>query len=334
MVDIDSLSAAMDRAGMPADFRWRSFMMHLASMEAHDFLSKEQREQLKELFDLILEGRDYSGEQFRTVFMRQQNILNAPLKAELQSAFEEALDRVHEFKNLLLQRKDDVRELEVETIKTVETETSFEAMVESVKSGFGGLISKMESDAKGLVEMSMTDALTRLPNRRAFDLALTKWFKASRNGTAPLTLLMADIDYFKNFNDEYGHRIGDQALVTVAAILREALRPTGPGPMDENRHAMCARYGGEEFAIILVGYRSKEAMELAEELCSRVGWYNFVIRDAGGRILKNRIRLTISVGGARCLGHWETADQLLEAADNNLYVAKRSGRNRVHLCSQ
>ncbi len=331
MVDIDSLSTAMNNAAIPPDFRWRSFMMHLASMEAYDFLTGEQRGQLKELFVQILREKDYSEENFRNIFMRLQNILNASWKTEIKAAFEEGIDRVYEFKNMLEQRTDDVRDLEFKTIKTVESEISFESMIESVKLGFDGLVTKMEEDARCLVEMSMTDALTRLPNRRAFDLALTSWFERSKQENVPLTLLMADIDNFKNFNDEHGHRIGDQALVTVATILHKGI--ASEKDRDGRRQAMCARYGGEEFAILLLGYRNQEAMELAQELCSRVEWYNFVIRDANGQIIKNRIRLTISIGGARCLTGYTTTDQLVEAADNNLYVAKRSGRNRVHFRS-
>src|SRR6056297_1665134 len=153
--------------------------------------------------------------------MRLQNILNASWKTEIKAAFEEGIDRVYEFKNMLEQRTDDVRDLEFKTIKTVESEISFESMIESVKLGFDGLVTKMEEDARCLVEMSMTDSLTRLPNRRAFDLTLTSWFERSKQENVPLTLLMADIDNFKKFNDEYGHRIGDQALVTVATILQK-----------------------------------------------------------------------------------------------------------------
>ncbi len=331
MIDIDSLNQGMDHAAMPADFRWRSFMMYLASMQEHDFLSGEQKKQLRTLFAQILEERDYSDKRFRGVVIRQQNILNTPLKAELQAVFEEAMNRVCEFKNLLVQRTDDVRDLGVETIKTVEQETNIETMVENVKSGFGGLISKMETDAKGLVEMSLTDSLTNLPNRRAFDLTLSSWFERSRKQKVPLTLLMADIDNFKKFNDEYGHRIGDQALATVAAILEKGTSSRKGG--DDLRKIMCARYGGEEFAILLLGYRNQEVKDLAEELCSRVQWYKFVIRDAKERVIKDRIALTIRNGGARCRADWKTMEQLVEAADSNLYIAKRSGRNRVHMQS-
>ncbi|GAU09592.1 GGDEF domain-containing protein [Desulfoplanes formicivorans] len=329
MINIDKLNAAMDMAAMPADFKWRSFMMHLAGMATYDFLTGEQKKQLKALFDQILGERNYSEEYFRTIFMRKQSILAAPWKTELKLALDEAMGRVHSFKKLLRQRTDDIRDLEEETVRTVETETSLDAVVASVKSGFGGLISKLEDDAKVLVEMSMTDVLTGLPNRRAFDLAIQRSFKRWKDKGGKLALIMIDIDYFKAFNDKYGHRIGDQVLATVGAAVKQAC---GPRDVTTERSILGARFGGEEFAVLLVGFAAQEVKDLAKELCQRVARYNFVIRDANGRIIENHIQLTISAGSAMAEPGWDSPARLIDAADSLLYRAKRSGRNQV--CSQ
>jgi diguanylate cyclase (GGDEF)-like protein len=278
----------------------------------------------------VIKGKDYSSENFHTIVRRQQEILNAPWKNDLKMALEEAIGRVHDFKHLLQQRTEDVRELEAETIRSVESEGSFENLIDDVKIGFGGLITQMEEDARNLVEMSMTDTLTKLGNRRSFDVSLGTWFKKCQEEQRPLSLLMIDIDFFKRFNDDYGHRIGDQALATVASVINGS---NPGGGRDHEKYFLPARFGGEEFVVLLVGYRNKEVMALAEEVRKRVAGYNFVIRDIDGAIIKNGIQITISVGVARCLPEWKTPDRIIEAADQALYTSKRSGRNCVSVFS-
>ena len=326
MKTIENVISAMNTSGMPCDMQWRSLMIYLVSLDGYDFLSQDQRTQLKALVVSIIKEKDYSSENFRNVVMRQQEILNAPWKNDLKMAFEEAVGRLQDFTHLFNQRTADVRELEAETIKTVENESSFENLLETVKVGFGGLITKMEEDARDLVAMSMTDTLTNIANRRSFDASLATWFATCQKEKRPLALLMIDIDFFKRFNDDYGHRIGDQALATVASVI---IGTDPGGGSDHEKHFLPARFGGEEFAVLLVGYRGKEALAVAEEVRKRVAGYNFVIRDIDGAIIKNGIQITVSVGVARCLPEWKTPERILESADRALYTSKRMGRNRV-----
>lgn len=330
MKTIENVISAMNTSGMPCDMQWRSLMIYLVSMDGYDFLSQDQRTQLKALVVSIIKEKDFSSENFRDVVLRQQEILNAPWKHDLKMAFEEAVGRVQDFTKLFKQRTDDVRELKAETIKTVENESSFENLLDAVKVGFGELITTMEEDAKNLVAMSMTDTLTKIGNRRSFDVSLATWFETCRKGKQPLSLLMIDIDFFKRFNDEYGHRIGDQALATVASVISGMALPKG---RDREKQFLPARFGGEEFVVLLAGYRRKEVVAIAEDLRARVAGYNFVIRDIDGAIIKNGIQITVSIGVARCLPEWKTPERIVEAADQALYIAKRSGRNRVSIAA-
>jgi diguanylate cyclase (GGDEF)-like protein len=136
---------------------------------------------------------------------------------------------------------------------------------------------------------------------------------------------MIDIDHFKNFNDKYGHRIGDQALAAVGAAVKKTCEVSNT----PRRVVLFARLGGEEFAVIVAGWTDSEINRLAQDLCQRVAQYNFVIRDANGHIIENRVQLTISVGAAMADPAWNHPDQLVDAADSLLYNAKRGGRNRV-----
>ena len=160
-------------------------------------------------------------------------------------------------------------------------------------------------------EMAMTDALTGLRNRWRLNADLREECAAGTRYGRPLAVLMADIDHFKAYNDDFGHPAGDYALKGVAETLAEGLRNTD--------HAY--RYGGEEFAVVLRETSSADAATFAERLRSAVE------RRFGGT---DELRpVTISIGAASMPDHGSTPDSLVAAADDALYKAKKSGRNRT-----
>ncbi|KAF1855343.1 hypothetical protein Lal_00005047 [Lupinus albus] len=163
--------------------------------------------------------------------------------------------------------------------------------------------------------MALTDALTRLPNRRQFDSCLTKEFNRAVVYRRPITLVMLDIDFFKKVNDTWGHLAGDAILQQLGTKIKSLFRNTD----------FPARYGGEEFAVILPETAEAQAWELAEHFRLQIAAESFQVED-------NCIKITVSLGLATVsddmLGKM-TATRLLEAADQALYEAKQSGRNRV-----
>ena len=158
------------------------------------------------------------------------------------------------------------------------------------------------------------DGLTGVRNRRYFDERLaTEWGRALRNGTA-LSVVLIDVDFFKRFNDAYGHPAGDECLRRVAGALRSACRR----PVD-----VVARYGGEEFALILPGTTEEAALHCAAEAMRALGALDIEHRDSD--VAKF---VTLSLGIASCVPEADTrADTLIERADQALYAAKRAGRN-------
>lgn len=158
-----------------------------------------------------------------------------------------------------------------------------------------------------LGQQSITDALTGIPNRRAYDQKLNEEVSRARRTGAPLSLLMVDIDLFKQYNDTFGHLAGDSALQSVARVLLTSLRP----------YDFLARYGGEEFAIILPATDLSDAILVAERVRALVFNSEFPHR-----------KLTISIGVAR-LDLEEGLKAMVQTADNGLYRAKASGRNKV-----
>lgn len=160
------------------------------------------------------------------------------------------------------------------------------------------------------------DCLTNIANRRRFDLALdAEWRRAMRD-VKPLSLLMVDVDLFKQYNDLYGHLEGDQCLRRIADAMAQAL--TRPGDL-------LARYGGEEFAVILPGTDLEGARLMGERLRDAIAVLNIphFREDGAGRV-------TISVGCASDRPtHAQACHQLIVTADQQLYAAKKAGRDCV-----
>lgn len=176
----------------------------------------------------------------------------------------------------------------------------------------------LEKANRKLQEQSFQDGLTGIANRRRFDGYLkAEWSRAERN-FSPLSLIMADIDQFKSYNDHYGHLAGDDCLIKVAHLLKHTLKR----PAD-----MAARYGGEEFAVLLPETDAKGAEVLAEELRRKIE--KSQIPHACSSIHNY---VTISLGVSTVLpAEGFSSKHLLESADKALYRAKQKGRNRVEV---
>ena len=172
----------------------------------------------------------------------------------------------------------------------------------------------LQAANQALEQQSLSDTLTGLPNRRAFDLALHREHARQQRTGQPLSLLLLDVDHFKGVNDAYGHSIGDDYLRAVAQVLRKVVTRSTD---------LAARHGGEEFTCLLPDTSATQAQALAER-----------IREATQRLTLPNARawhpmLTLSIGVATLEAGPASAQQLLEQADGQLYVAKRTGRNRV-----
>lgn len=163
----------------------------------------------------------------------------------------------------------------------------------------------LQKNINKLVEATQTDPLTKLGNRRTLDLALDNW----KTNATPFAVISADIDFFKKINDTYGHDIGDVVLIQLAAMMKEFSRAND----------VVCRVGGEEFLILLPGTSLPHACQIAERL--RLNVQNTEIPPVG--------HITISLGVAQWTPESGDIPQTLKTADDMLYLAKKSGRNRV-----
>jgi diguanylate cyclase (GGDEF)-like protein/putative nucleotidyltransferase with HDIG domain len=168
---------------------------------------------------------------------------------------------------------------------------------------------RVESLISKLYDAARTDPLTALSNRRGFRELLDLELERARRGSSEMTVLVGDLDHFKEVNDRAGHQVGDAALQRVARLLGEGKRQIDSA----------ARVGGEEFALILPDSDADGAFVLAERLRCALG----------EEFAKDSVPITISFGLATYPRHGETAASLLRAADEALFAAKDSGRNRT-----
>src|SRR5215470_3181228 len=162
---------------------------------------------------------------------------------------------------------------------------------------------------------SLTDALTQVGNRLYFDDAFARAIVRADENDAPLTLLLVDIDHFKQVNDQFGHQMGDDVLRLVAARLKSSVRD-----------GEVARYGGEEFAVILYNKSIQIGKLIAERIRTSIESAEMRVRSTGASIG----RVTVSIGVSQ-LKPRQTAADMIHNADDALYAAKRKGRNCVVL---
>ncbi|MGB0719838.1 MAG: GGDEF domain-containing protein [Bdellovibrionales bacterium] len=180
------------------------------------------------------------------------------------------------------------------------------------------IMSEMQRDLEKVRQEALTDGLTNLANRKAFDAEIVRVIEQSKEDDQMFCLLMMDIDHFKSFNDNYGHQVGDQVLRLVARTLVDGVKGRD----------VVARYGGEEFAVILPATPLQAGVKVGDSLRHAVANKEVVNRNSGETLG----RITLSGGIAQYVPG-ESVSALIERADTALYAAKRNGRNQISIAS-
>jgi diguanylate cyclase (GGDEF)-like protein len=213
-----------------------------------------------------------------------------------------------------------LRKLELQLLHVAESKTWDRRVDKQGKDELGVLADRInklleliQRQWQDLNTLSMTDALTGLPNRRAFDLSLAAEYTREQRNGRPLTLLLIDADQFKKYNDQYGHPLGDLALKSLAGVLQSAIR---------HEPDLAARIGGEEFAILL-----PEADEAAGLMVANRIRANMIALNMAHAASTVKPDLTVSIGLAVARDEHLTA--FMKRADLALYQAKNEGRDRV-----
>jgi len=162
-------------------------------------------------------------------------------------------------------------------------------------------------------ELAITDSLTGIYVQKFFKERVSEEIARSLRGNTNLSVLLMDIDFFKVYNDTYGHMAGDLVLKKIANILKQTVQDSGN---------IVARYGGEEFGVILVNADLSQALETAQTIRKNIEEQTFLLR-------REKTKVTVSIGVASCPSDAKICEDLIKMADDALYKAKKTGRNSV-----
>jgi diguanylate cyclase (GGDEF)-like protein len=177
------------------------------------------------------------------------------------------------------------------------------------------MVARLRQGREELERLSRTDGLTELPNRRHLMETIEREILRAKRNRRPFTLLMIDVDHFKQFNDAFGHLAGDEVLKRLAGVLSGAIRTAD----------YAGRFGGEEFTVLLPETPLDGALEVAERIRQRMAEQTFG---------EEQPSVTLSIGMGECPTDGDSVDTIIECADAALYYAKETGRNRVVTTSQ
>lgn len=170
-----------------------------------------------------------------------------------------------------------------------------------------------------LKRIGLTDFLTGINNRRFFDQRLSEEIMRTQRKGNLLGCLLLDVDNFKRVNDTYGHRTGDQVLKEISSLTKQQLRGTD----------VLARFGGEEFSVLLIDSDEAVTLEIAERIRSAIAELSVILDNGQELHVTVSIGVSIYAGGGELSGSFESSEELIDHADQALYQAKNSGKNRV-----
>ncbi|HEY7322809.1 MAG TPA: diguanylate cyclase [Candidatus Binatia bacterium] len=212
-----------------------------------------------------------------------------------------------------IQEGDRVRGLDLGADDYITKPFSFSELLARVRVG-----SRVVNYQQNLEYQTQIDPLTGLFNRRAFERKIAEEYERAKRYNHAVSVLLLDIDNFKNINDTYGHHIGDMALAKISAILREKTR----------RSDFPARYGGEEFVLILPETEQENALQVANKIHEEIRSQMF---GTSGAIFSLTVSIGLSSTSTKPYSDWR---QMLQDADQAMYLAKNSGKDRVQVCLQ
>jgi len=252
----------------------------------------------------------YSSEEFKDLKISDFEVIESAddVEGHMKNIIQEGSDT---FETKHRTKSGDIRDIQVNSRTIlIRGKTFFQSICRD--------ITENKCAEEALRRLSYLDGLLGIANRRYFEKIIDREWKRGARTKEPLSLIMADIDYFKAYNDTYGHLNGDDCLKRIAQVLNNAIKR----PADR-----VARYGGEEFSVVLPNTDAKGIAVVAERMRNNVE--SLKIGHPKSRVGKI---VTISLGGATAIPANDSAPaQLISEADDALYLAKRDGRNRVKM---
>lgn len=333
------LSHIMKSAGINDDADWMAIVLFVRNLLTRlTVYTDEKKAEIQREICSQLAQKDFSDEHYEAIIAMldmyiMQNIGALELEEALSREKRSGAELLNEMKEMIVamqgtnsRQQDNLNSFKEETIGVIQAGTKKSVIVSKVRGMFQELIAEFKEEARELnakakqLEQSayFDPLLTELHNRRALDVHLQKTVNDLKDEPTPLSLMMIDVDHFKKVNDTYGHQAGDDVLRALARIITaHATQYSG----------FSARYGGEELIIVMKDMTLDTAAIKAEAVRADVERYDFRVRT-DGKLSDDSLQFTVSIGVSTWQEGWETSD-LIRAADQALYEAKESGRNKV-----
>jgi diguanylate cyclase (GGDEF)-like protein len=321
----DKFCDVLSQASVPRDEKWPLVILYLRGIKDIKNLSEVQKNQLQAILLNILRAKNYSQTRYDEVQESIFSTITLPYQEKLDQFIRETSELAKDMGNLFGRHREEVATI-AQDVETGITDGNDPAeLLADIRDSLKSVVAKMEQDSDTLVGLTLTDGLTGLANRRCFDVTLNTYVDRWKTTHDNVSLIMFDIDHFKNFNDTYGHPVGDEVLRTLAAQVKSVVDPL----QEAGSKVLAARYGGEEFCVLLNGEVTKNAVQIAEQLRQAIHQRPLRLLDAEGKVIKKGLRITVSVGVADISANWGGAYQanLVDCADKALYHAKNRGRN-------
>lgn len=224
----------------------------------------------------------------------------------------ESLGSISQLDDLRQVREQLTREIQSVQASLKEAEGRQEEQMETL----AGEVSALRSKLEAAEEEARHDALTGVLNRRALNQVLDSWLAQYRSGGPGFTVVLMDLDEFKQLNDQFGHGVGDRALLAVVENCRSFIR----------QGDVLARYGGDEFIYLFPGSSARNATKIARKICEALASTTFTLEDGAAGV--QQLQLSASFGVTECR-KGDSFESILERADKALYKAKRGGRRAV-----
>ena len=323
----DSFCDALTHADIPLDKKWPLVVLYLRGIKEIKNLSEVQKAKMQEILLAVLRTKDYSQSHYDAVQESIFSVITLPIQEKLDQILKETAELAKDMHSLFGKHQQEVSTIVqgAETGLVQGKDPVF--LLSEIRGSLKDVVTKMKQDADVLVDLSHTDMLTGLGNRRCFDEFLDRCVEDWKTTQTSVSLIMFDVDHFKNFNDTYGHLAGDQVLRALADQVRDVVAPLQHDPS----HVLAARFGGDEFVIVLSGPETANALQMAESLRRGIQRKRLRLLDTDDQILQTGLHITISVGVADLWPKWGGAYQanLVHCADKALYHAKNNGRNVV-----
>ncbi|MBU1249282.1 MAG: GGDEF domain-containing protein [Proteobacteria bacterium] len=335
---LEEFRSLLEHFGVADDLDWLSVVLFARNLVAHlTIYDENQKTEIQRVILREIAKNKLTKETFLQIVDQIESfMLQNKASLELQNALDNekrsTVTLVDEMNSLFAalrgsnkRQEQTINRFGQQTVAAVESDQNKTNIIKQVRGMLTELVTEFKEEARNWEEKARNlertanfdPLLTDLYNRRSFDSYLDDTVVESQSRHTPLSLLMIDVDHFKQVNDTHGHQVGDDLLRALAKLIHSHAASFEGYP---------ARFGGEELVIVCPMGADRSIFE-AESIRQDVEGYEFLSRK-GGKIIGVPIHFTISIGVAQLEEGWD-ADRLVEAADTALYTAKKSGRNIV-----